>query len=611
LVARYIRLSFRQALALGSTAALAALGAGATAVVPAAAATYTVNTTADNWTDASCAPAPGHCSLREAINAANTTTGALVSVPAGHYILNPNPKNGPLQIKTSMTVEGAGNSATGTVVDGGGKTGVFVVMLGGENVTIKDLRVEHGSSSFVGGGVANGANLWLVDDVIENSSAIAGGGVANFLGNVTVKGGDVFDNQAMAGGGLLNYSEGTLTVDGATVARNTAVLGGGVFDVGPVSLNGATLDSNTAEAAGGGLMLGQIEQEVWVPTAGMVRNTTFSHNVASGNEDGRADGGAIFVQPYTALDLGWSTLVANVANGSGGGVANFGTAKLLNDTLNGNQAEFHGGGVLQGFFRLLAPSALTANTADTQADVYNKQALSTLVLPDNLLQSGPTTKAPINPLREVEKNEKPTTTIDFVTVASNSAGAGPKAGGGVFNSRDDDDVVLGNTILSANLGGTGQTSNCGGHDLTSAGYNLENGNTCDFSAAGDLPNTDPKLGNLMDNGGPTETMALQAGSPAMDAATPKCAPPKTDQRGVSRPQGPRCDIGAYEAVVQTAPSPTPSATPTTLPKPPVTGTGSTLTASRSGLGWLMVLFLAGLAALMVVGSGLVLRRRGA
>jgi CSLREA domain-containing protein len=609
LVAKHIRLSFRQALALGSTAALAALGAGATAVVPAAAATYTVNTTDDSWADANCAPAPGHCSLREAINAANQTTGALVSVPAGHYNLDP--KKGPLQIKTSMTVEGAGNGPTGTVVDGGGKTRVFVVLPGGEKVTIKDLRVEHGNS-FAGGGVANGANLWLVNDVVENSIAnFAGGGVLNFLGNVTVKGGDVFDNWALAGGGLMNYSEGTLEVDGATVAGNHAVLGGGVFDVGPVSLNGATLDSNTAEAAGGGLMLGQIEQEVWVPTAGVVRNTTFNHNVASGNEDGRADGGAIFVQPYTTLDLGWSALVANIANGSGGGVANFGTAKLLNDTLNGNQAEFHGGGVLQGFFRLLPPSAPTTNGANTQADVYNSLALKTLVLPDNLLQNGPTTKAPINPLREVEKNEKPTTTIDFVTIASNAAGAGPKAGGGVFNSRDDDDVVLGNTILSANLGGTGQTSNCGGHDLSSAGYNLENGNTCDFSATGDLVNTDPKLGNLMDNGGPTETMALLTGSPAIDAATPKCAPPKTDQRGVSRPQGPRCDIGAYEAVVQVAPSPTPSATPTSLPKPPVTGTGSTLTASRSGLGWAVVLFLAGLAALMVVGSGLLLRRRGA
>jgi hypothetical protein len=56
---------------------------------------------------------------------------------------------------------------------------------------------------------------------------------------------------------------------------------------------------------------------------------------------------------------------------------------------------------------------------------------------------------------------------------------------------------------------------------------------------------DPKLGSLADNGGPTRTRALLAGSPAIDAAsTPDC--PTADQRGVLRPQGAACDIGSYE-----------------------------------------------------------------
>ena len=56
---------------------------------------------------------------------------------------------------------------------------------------------------------------------------------------------------------------------------------------------------------------------------------------------------------------------------------------------------------------------------------------------------------------------------------------------------------------------------------------------------------DPKLGSLADNGGPTRTHALLAGSPAIDAAsTPDC--PTTDQRGVLRPQRAACDIGSYE-----------------------------------------------------------------
>ncbi|HEX9441905.1 MAG TPA: Ig-like domain-containing protein, partial [Roseiflexaceae bacterium] len=57
----------------------------------------------------------------------------------------------------------------------------------------------------------------------------------------------------------------------------------------------------------------------------------------------------------------------------------------------------------------------------------------------------------------------------------------------------------------------------------------------------------PRLGALQQNGGPTLTHALLAGSPALDAANPTNCPP-TDQRGVARPQGAACDIGAYEAM---------------------------------------------------------------
>jgi len=55
---------------------------------------------------------------------------------------------------------------------------------------------------------------------------------------------------------------------------------------------------------------------------------------------------------------------------------------------------------------------------------------------------------------------------------------------------------------------------------------------------------DPNLGPLQDNGGPTPTHALQTGSPAVDAGFNRCL--ATDQRGVGRPQGPRCDTGAFE-----------------------------------------------------------------
>jgi uncharacterized repeat protein (TIGR01451 family) len=79
------------------------------------------------------------------------------------------------------------------------------------------------------------------------------------------------------------------------------------------------------------------------------------------------------------------------------------------------------------------------------------------------------------------------------------------------------------------------------------GHNLDSGNTCGFVEPGDLQNTDPLLGPLANNGGPTQTHALLPGSPAIDAGGECIAFP--DQRGVVRPQGAACDIGAYELAV--------------------------------------------------------------
>ena len=89
----------------------------------------------------------------------------------------------------------------------------------------------------------------------------------------------------------------------------------------------------------------------------------------------------------------------------------------------------------------------------------------------------------------------------------------------------------------------------------------------------------PGLGN----GGPTQTLALLAGSPAIDAGDPACPPPASDQRGVSRPQGPRCDIGAFEVSVP-------------LPAPPTTGRPAQPQAIRAALLFLGLLVPVGAVA---------------
>jgi len=111
-------------------------------------------------------------------------------------------------------------------------------------------------------------------------------------------------------------------------------------------------------------------------------------------------------------------------------------------------------------------------------------------------------------------------------------------------------VTLQNSIIANNSGG-----NCGG-TMTSNGYNLSSDGTCNFTGPGDMNDTHPKLGTFGNHGGPTQTISLREGSPAIDAGNPNgCTDGngnllKTDQRGEPRPGkykvDKRCDMGAYE-----------------------------------------------------------------
>jgi len=135
--------------------------------------------------------------------------------------------------------------------------------------------------------------------------------------------------------------------------------------------------------------------------------------------------------------------------------------------------------------------------------------------------------------------------LSFVTIANNTARGGSGSptgaslGGGVCATSGV--VILRNSIVANSPAG----GNCFGA-ITDGGHNLSSDLSCSFSGPGSLNNTDPVLGPLADYGGPTPTMALLAGSPAIDAADSSSCPP-TDQRGRPRPFGAGCDIGAFES----------------------------------------------------------------
>jgi hypothetical protein len=116
-----------------------------------------------------------------------------------------------------------------------------------------------------------------------------------------------------------------------------------------------------------------------------------------------------------------------------------------------------------------------------------------------------------------------------------------------------------NSTSGSNCSGLGITDD-GYNGITDGGYNVEDGNSCTFTqGSGSLSNTDPLLdpAGLQDNGGPTETIALQPESPAVElVGSGACPPPETDQRGVERPQGAACDSGAFELEAEESPLPT-------------------------------------------------------
>jgi len=135
------------------------------------------------------------------------------------------------------------------------------------------------------------------------------------------------------------------------------------------------------------------------------------------------------------------------------------------------------------------------------------------------------------------RSEEGTLRLANCTIAGNR-GAGVEVGGGEATAR--------NTLIAGNLRA------CAG-SIGSQGYNLVDDSSCAFAAAGDVQTDDPRVGALARNGGETETIAPTGGSQAIDSGDPAgCVDPANDgmltvdQRGMRRPAGGRCDIGAFE-----------------------------------------------------------------
>ncbi|HWE63310.1 MAG TPA: choice-of-anchor Q domain-containing protein, partial [Chloroflexota bacterium] len=253
---------------------------------------------------------------------------------------------------------------------------------------------------------------------------------------------------------------------------------------------------------------------------------------------------------FTALGL---TITGGAATFGGGIRNNGGTVTLINSTLSGNTANGPGGGGMytsSGTVTLInstiSGNAIPDNNSNSGlgAGIFIQNGTVTLI--DSTISGN--TGGFFGGGGGIA-NYGGTVTLINSTLSNNSDGIG----GGIYNNGGT--VTLANTILAGNtLSGGGPGPDCDG-SLTSQGYNsIGTTSGCTVSATtGDLFDQEPTLGALANNGGPTQTMALQASSLGIDAIPPAHCTLHIDQRGYVRPgtlktgaSRTNCDIGAYE-----------------------------------------------------------------
>jgi CSLREA domain-containing protein len=344
--------------------------------------------------------------------------------------------------------------------------------------------------------------------------------------------------------GNLDVTSGdSLSINGAD-ASSTTIDGGGVDRVFNVA-SGASLTLTGATVAGGAVASADSNKD-----GGAILNLgtlTLSSDVITGNQapaDGAA-GGGISEEGGATTTITDSTISSNTVGSSsansatGGGLStgpSNGTLTVSSSTFNGNVATagtgLDAGGVggamfLSGGRDTITNSTLDANTAGGPfgfaGGVFVNSGLPIQFTSDT-----------------IAFNSLP----DDVNAPSHGDGAG-------FFVNSLSSTQFRNTIVAHNTRATGNGTNvtgsesqdCGTHVHSNPGNNLDDDSTC-FTGAHDV-HADPQLSALASNGGPTQTLAIAATSPARDAGDAGTCP-ATDQRGVTRPVGSACDIGAFE-----------------------------------------------------------------
>ncbi len=330
----------------------------------------------------------------------------------------------------------------------------------------------------------------------------------------------------LAKGGGVNWSIVTVMVaadvlfDGVSIIGGNSLLGGGgIYNAGILTVKNCTLSNNNAGAGGGGIFNFQ-------NASLLVKKSIFSNNNTA------VGGGGICNSMQSTLTVEDSSFLDNTAAGGGGGIFNFESVSLVlrNSTFSGNIATAVGGGGIYNSGALLTVENSTFS--ENRADLVGGGGIFNFGVP---------------------------VVVSNCTFFNNNAMFGAQ---GLHYDLSGGAATVMNSIF---WGGENQISVA--PDVT-VSYSVVQGG---YAGSGNT-GLNPALGPLADNGGPTKTHALFAGSPALDQGRPVGTlvaggvfVPVNDQRGIARPQGTGVDIGAYELVF--TPNPTPDPTPEPMPEP--------------------------------------------
>jgi predicted outer membrane repeat protein len=514
----------------------------------------------------------GPGSLRQALAGANNGDTINFAV-IGTIILT----SGGLGITKNVTISGPGanqlavNGNQGTL--GFGLPPQITVSISG--LTIRNAQY----------GISNNQSTVSVSNCVLSGNSVAG--LYNFVGqdpgdaSMTVANSIISNN---SGTGALNVFASEVSASN-TVARNSAdQLSGGV-PCACMTITDSVVSNNTdgiqnfgfARLYGATATLTVVNSDVSdnddsgisnEGTEGYATATIFNTTVT-----GNSAGGALTFGSFGSLAITNSTVSGNSTYG--GITAHSSYLSIANSDISSNSAADSGGGIYDSAFDFsIVNSTISGNSAGTSGGGIYCQGIAQYVHIMNSTISGNSAGTSGGGIYNFSCYNA---YVANSTITGNSAGSG----GGMYNNGPYGRIQISNTIINA--GASGENIFNSGGTVPSLGYNLSSDDGGGYlNGPGDQINTDPLLGPLQDNGGPTFTHALLPGSPAIDAGDPSFTPPPLyDQRGLGfdRVVNGHLDIGSFEVQAPT-PSPTPTSTPSVTPSVTPTPTPRATPRSR-------------------------------